>query len=473
MVSTHSSSPIFTDQLKEPWIDNADQLNHRITSKANFRQRQLGFTDAVMPPTIRDACFVTLELNVPYIWIDCLCIVQDDIQEWTLEAPKMGVIYNSAVVTISATSSNSEGSGLFNTKSSGIFPRTSNLNIAVESKLSCGTKSTLYFGSHHLTSSSIAAWRKLMKEAPLLQRAWVAQERVSSRRIIHYTATQMFWECEHCIASEDNALLTSDQHWVAGARLLFIGLYRSTGLDDFHFSIDELLSIWYIRFVARVYSRCNLTFGRDKLVAISGLANLIHEKTNLPYCAGHWAHNGPRFIDSLRWARDSSGTKAREYRAPSWSWASQDTGVMFFGPKSDPDVNHVSRIVNLFVEPALPATSPFSLLTGGEVSIEGPLLACELNYTFYTCSSEVCIDATSSCADYHFLDDDIAPPSGASAYALAMRYEDADSTVQYLLLHPTGSDFRVMKRIGIGLTNHNLDWAQRLLRAPKTIVRIV
>lgn len=339
--------------------------------------------------------------------------------------------------------------------------------------MSCGNKSTLYLGSHELAATSLAAWQALMKNAPLLQRAWVAQERMSSRRIIHYTATQMFWECEHCIASEDNALLSSDEYWTAGARILFINLYRSTDLGGFRLSDEELRSIWYIRFVERIYSRSKLTFANDKLVAISGLAKLIHDKTNLPYYAGHWACNEAWFLDSLRWARGSTGMKTREYRAPSWSWASQDSSIRFLGPSSDPDVQHLARIVKLFVVSQPPATNPFGRLAGGEITIEGPLLACELKHISYTCNDEMGIDATSARADYHFLDDESAPPSGASAYALALRCGDTDSIVQYLLLNPAAANPQTMKRIGIGLTHINLDWTQELLRAPVTSVRII
>lgn len=83
------------------------------------------------------------------------------------------------------------------------------------------------------------------------------------------------------------------------------------------------------------------------------------------------------------------------------------------------------------------------------------------------------IDATSARADYHFLDDERVPPNGAIAYALALRCGDTDSIVQYLLLNPAGSNPQTMKRIGIGLTHSSLDWAQELVRAPMTTVRII
>jgi hypothetical protein len=68
-------------------------MNNRITSKANLYQRRAGFSEADLPPTIRDACFAAFNLNISYIWVDCLCIVQNDAEDWALEAPKMGSRY--------------------------------------------------------------------------------------------------------------------------------------------------------------------------------------------------------------------------------------------------------------------------------------------------------------------------------------------------------------------------------------------
>jgi hypothetical protein len=69
-----------------------------ITSKANLSQRQVSFSESDLPATIRDACFAAVNLDIPYIWIDCLCIVQDDAVEWALEAPKMGSIYDGSLL---------------------------------------------------------------------------------------------------------------------------------------------------------------------------------------------------------------------------------------------------------------------------------------------------------------------------------------------------------------------------------------
>jgi hypothetical protein len=49
-----------------------------------------------LPKTFQDAAIVTRELGYQYLWINALCILQDDLQEWRREAPKMSSI-NSAL----------------------------------------------------------------------------------------------------------------------------------------------------------------------------------------------------------------------------------------------------------------------------------------------------------------------------------------------------------------------------------------
>ena len=263
--------------------------------------------------------------------------------------------------------------------------------------------------------------------------------------------------------------------------MLFTDFYRPTNPDLLNVSTNKILMTWYLRFVEAIYSRCKLTFGRDKLVATSGLAKLVHNRTNLPYFAGHWALNTPWFIDSLCWSRDSPGAKALEYRGPSWSWCSQDTAVRFFGQirsfgYSALSHTYLAQITNLHVEPRLPATTTFGLLAGGEMIVQGRLLARELNPISYARIDDISINAGSPDAEYHFLDDDCAlPPPSMIAYALALRsIEDNDvRNVDFLIVSPTEPASNTMRRIGYGFVHFYVDWTQELLQAPITTVRVI
>ena len=47
---------------------------------------------------------------------------------------------------------------------------------------------------------------KFASRFPLLQRAWVYQERQSSARTVHFTYRQLLWECKECLKYEGGAL---------------------------------------------------------------------------------------------------------------------------------------------------------------------------------------------------------------------------------------------------------------------------
>lgn len=56
---------------------------------------------------------MTSELGMKYIWIDCLCILQDCEEDWAYEAARMGDIYRYAVCNIAASGFKDGKTGLF------------------------------------------------------------------------------------------------------------------------------------------------------------------------------------------------------------------------------------------------------------------------------------------------------------------------------------------------------------------------
>ena len=56
-----------------------------------------------LPKTIRDAVMISRSLNIPYLWVDALCIVQDDVDDWRVEVTNMSDIYFGSTLTIAAS----------------------------------------------------------------------------------------------------------------------------------------------------------------------------------------------------------------------------------------------------------------------------------------------------------------------------------------------------------------------------------
>lgn len=75
-----------------------------------------------LPATIQDACKVTHGLGFSYLWVDSLCIVQDDENEKQKEIANMELIYSNATVTISASRASSCTNGFLQPRVGGEFP---------------------------------------------------------------------------------------------------------------------------------------------------------------------------------------------------------------------------------------------------------------------------------------------------------------------------------------------------------------
>ncbi|KAG4432648.1 hypothetical protein IFR05_011873 [Cadophora sp. M221] len=108
--------------------------------------------------------------------------------------------------------------------------------------------------------------------------------------------------------------------------------------------------------IVKAYSKCMLTIGNDKLVAICGIARTMHGLDDPgQYLAGMWSE---KFNAQLCWAlRGKTEPRPATYRAPSWSWASCDgpvtthpwSGYDFFAKLEDV-VLHTVADGNMFGE---------------------------------------------------------------------------------------------------------------------------
>jgi len=155
------------------------------TSSANLESRcKWGLDFDTLPKTFQDAITVTRELGKRYIWIDSLCIVQydDDLKDWRKESGRMGSTFGDACVTIAATSAGDATQG---------FLERPELQ---DPESLCAKVHTSTYGTMYV-SKIIDDYHSDVENGVLNQRAWVLQERALSRRTIHFTANQTYWEC--------------------------------------------------------------------------------------------------------------------------------------------------------------------------------------------------------------------------------------------------------------------------------------
>jgi hypothetical protein len=92
------------------------------TKKADLKDRCESIELSSIPPTLRDAITITRKLHIQYLWIDALCIVQDDDDDWKNEVVRMAEVYSNASLVISATRSANVKQGIFGPRTAAMHP---------------------------------------------------------------------------------------------------------------------------------------------------------------------------------------------------------------------------------------------------------------------------------------------------------------------------------------------------------------
>ncbi|KAI1199185.1 heterokaryon incompatibility protein-domain-containing protein [Nemania serpens] len=295
------------------------------TTKATLEDRMREIDANELPATFSDAIRMTRQFEIDYIWIDSLCIIQDDAADWERESAQMGSIYRNAYLTLAATKSSSSTGGLF----------AKTPDFEVSGTTPTGEDYFLVFREmiyHELSHSGSTASR-----FPLMTRAWVYQERMLSSRILHFGYYELFFECasaSYCECGNIGFLGYTDEIPLPSAKLMYSSALESTyvlGREKLSNEAWVKEKSYYIgriwRSQAMFYSALALTVASDRLPAISGVARAFSEKTKSPYLAGLFKDT---LLDDLLWATyNCRKPRPSEWRAPSWSWVSIDTHISY------------------------------------------------------------------------------------------------------------------------------------------------
>jgi hypothetical protein len=101
--------------LSHRW-GSSTSLEATKTMKANLTLNTMTISFSSLPLTFQHAIIITRRFGYRYLWIDSLCIIQDDEDDWMVESEKMGEIYRKADFTIATIDAMGADSGCF-------FPR--------------------------------------------------------------------------------------------------------------------------------------------------------------------------------------------------------------------------------------------------------------------------------------------------------------------------------------------------------------
>ncbi|KAI1372074.1 heterokaryon incompatibility protein-domain-containing protein [Hypoxylon crocopeplum] len=349
----------------------------------------------ILPKTFIDAIEVTRSLGAQYIWIDSLCIIQDDVDDWRHEAARMGDVYRYSWCNVAATGFEDSKRGMLVRRDSRIVAplavrrdyqyKKSMLPFAVQVMPTAGGSDLdppAKFRSHAKEEARRQAifpngnyvcfderfWERGITLAPLMGRGWVFQERLLSPRTLHFGAEQLFWECRETEACEAFPTgLPRDFHHGATykARRAADGLDIASDLS----SLQTALDAWNA--VLASYTSASLTRQSDRLPALSGVAKDMQNVLKSKYLAGLWEIC---LLYQLLWRLEGPDRADTETSgAPSWSWASTAGAVIGNNLVPSPDLAErtVAKLVNANVQPV---DDEMGEVIAGTITISGTLV---------------------------------------------------------------------------------------------------
>jgi hypothetical protein len=347
--------------LSHCWGD----AGHFTTSRASIAAKKQRIKLEELPKTFQDAVTVARRVGLRYLWIDSLCICQDDSEDWDRESANMSAVYPNSYLTIAATAARNNAVGCF-------IRRPGRRHIPIEFTTEDCTNGQLLAFQLPLNKAPLSQRYLEMKDQLLTKRAWATQERTISQRILHYCVDQMYYECNEEITSEDGL---REQGRYNSLFPSLVSTFKPILRESRH---STEIAIWY--HLLEDYSSRQLTKPSDKLPALSGLAWVLGARIKGEYVAGLWSN---ALIEGLAWSRlggysNPMTTAPRAYRAPSWSWASCD-GIAASGARSLNEWTDIATVLDYRVEPK--SANPYGEVADGWIRLRAPLLPVSLSET--------------------------------------------------------------------------------------------
>ncbi|KAF7557406.1 hypothetical protein G7Z17_g667 [Cylindrodendrum hubeiense] len=340
------------------------------TTTANFASHCNLIPVSKMPLGIQDAITVCRGLKIPNLWVDSLCIAQDDSKAWLEDASQMDRIYTHSQLTIAALEPASCKSRFLGRQRFG-DPEWQRRFIADVALVKDKAPLEIFIrGTIDMDSD-------MGKIASLDKRGWCLQESLLPNRRLCFNGDEMIWECLCRKICECGHILWRPQPFKfskLATSLKSSRLRTKVKLSEPQPAITVIEQLrrgvpqnepeypkqacqgW--RDIVMEYSKRSISRKRDKLNAVSGLAKLVGESLRKSpqggdddvaeeYLAGLWrrefhfdltwkVEQSHPTMTSAKLTQTSMGKNARgntELGIPSWSWASVD-GPIAYGENS-------------------------------------------------------------------------------------------------------------------------------------------
>jgi hypothetical protein len=330
--------------LSHRWPESDQQIQQiQKLTKENLPQWKTALPVNTLRQIFQDAFVVAYKVDLSYIWIDTLCIMQDDQADWNREAPMMHKVYSNAVFNICASRPNQheESEGLFSRREPSSFQTLPRKLFDLEDFK--GMNDANEYGcddSGHYLIRRVPppeTWDRVLNDSPLASRGWIFQEQLLSVVNVHFGSPEIVFECLETKTSETSG---SAEDYEVGweicrcflKELLPIPIAKQGGpviSDQNRDSEDDYDEYRPWHDLLNRYTGLQLTKSGDRLVALSGVAQYFKEFLPFAqrdtYVAGLWKS---RLATELLWESASATSRddwkdIGETRRPmSFSWVS-------------------------------------------------------------------------------------------------------------------------------------------------------
>ncbi|KAJ3540687.1 hypothetical protein NM208_g4951 [Fusarium decemcellulare] len=347
---------------------------------------------AELPLTFRQAILVCRSLRIRYLWIDSICIIQsgDNGDDWLLHAREMSTIYTFCTLNIAAEHASNPNQGLFINRM--LRPP---LVLAPAGESGAEVRDIMLRSSYYLDSnmdlslvpdeiyrlepSTDSVAETAVMHTTLSTRGWVMQERLLSRRTLHFSRHQIAWSCY--------ALTTSEHEREDG--LSWVDRLKPDLITTDQPGTELQVAHWWLRTVQEYAGRQLSYPEKDKLVAIAGIARVFNHVRRFKYLAGIFRAHLPWALlwhrrHIRRWTEKDQAIDDQPHGrepfapggVPSWSWASSNFPIDSYPVRTHLDclLEGESLVDIKGAEVDLSDTgNPYGQVTGGEIEFEGYL----------------------------------------------------------------------------------------------------
>lgn len=287
--------PVRYAALSYVWGEGKQKMYSSSTRQEFETEGTLHAKEDFLPQTIKDAMDLAAHIGLDYLWVDSLCILQDDEADRNYLISRMGSIYGSSAITIVDANGNDANGGLMGMSS----PRPNRQRIAIIHGMWLSTTAASFEKPFHE-----------FRECAWLKRGWTYQEMLLSKRLLLVTGQQLQFVCDHAAYVEEtrqHSLKTSD--WTLPS-FRAVPIRRSAA---FRTPISHLYRNAVEMFTPRV-----LKYDMDVTPAFDAIFKDLYKNTeatnlfNLPDID---------IDEALLWTTDYDTRRRHPDRLPTWSWA--------------------------------------------------------------------------------------------------------------------------------------------------------